>query len=191
MILPNDSPKWFKIMQDKLIHIVLYSPKIPNNTGSIIRLCANTGAVLHLVEPLGFELDDTKLKRAGLDYHEYASMQVHKNWADAKIALQKAGVACMVAMTTKFSRPFYQYDFGLSQDIRPVALVFGSETEGLPEQVRADIGECNWLRLPMLPDSRSLNLANSVGICLYELWRQLDFVGDVGQSVGYHKPTSR
>ncbi|MFC0819909.1 tRNA (cytidine(34)-2'-O)-methyltransferase [Moraxella marmotae] len=186
-------------MTDALIHIVLYSPKIPNNTGSIIRLCANTGAQLHLVRPLGFELDDTRLKRAGLDYHEYATMQVHDSWADARQALQAAGIGCVVAMTTKFSRPFYEYRFGmgrdlqgnLSNDLPKVALVFGSETDGLPDDVRADIGSDHWLRLPMLPQSRSLNLANSVGICLYEVWRQLGFVGDVGQSVGYHKPTSR
>lgn len=180
-------------MTDALIHIVLFSPKIPNNTGNIIRLCANTGAQLHLIKPLGFELDDTKLKRAGLDYHEYANLQVHEDWASAKAVLMGQGVSRFVAMTTKFSRPFYDYDFGLDgqSDAHGVAVVFGSETDGLPDEVRADIGAENWLRLPMLPQSRSLNLANSVSICLYEVWRQLGFVGDVGQSVGYHKPTSR
>lgn len=180
-------------MTDALIHIVLFSPKIPNNTGNIIRLCANTGAQLHLIKPLGFDLDDTKLKRAGLDYHEYANLQVHEDWANAKAVLMAGGVSRFVAMTTKFSRPFYDYDFGLDghSDARGVALVFGSETDGLPDDVRADIGADNWLRLPMLPQSRSLNLANSVSICLYEVWRQLGFVGDVGQSIGYHKPTSR
>lgn len=168
-----------------LIHIVLYSPKIPNNTGSIIRLCANTGAQLHLVRPLGFELDDTKLKRAGLDYHEYAQMQVHDDWASCKASLMSKGVVKIVAMTTKFSRPFYEYGF-VDDDNSPVALVFGSETDGLPEAVRDDIGKQNWLRLPMLPESRSLNLANSASICLYEVWRQFGFVGDVGESVGYH-----
>ena len=176
---------------DALIHIVLFSPKIPNNTGSIIRLCANTGAQLHLVKPLGFELDDTRLKRAGLDYHEYATLSVHDNWQETKSALKSLGVERIVAMTTKFSRPFYEYQFKLDNDQHKVALVFGSETDGLPEEVRADIGANHWLRLPMLPDSRSLNLANSVGICLYEVWRQLGFVGDIGQSVGYHKPTAR
>lgn len=176
-----------------LIHIVLYSPKIPNNTGNIIRLCANTGARLHLIRPLGFELDDTKLKRAGLDYHEYANMQVYDDWETAKAALQALGVQRFVAMTTKFSRPFYDYDFRLAgaDHALGVAVVFGSETDGLPDFVRQDIGQEHWLRLPMLPQSRSLNLANSVSICLYEIWRQLGFVGDVGQSVGYHKPTSR
>ena len=172
------------------IHIVLVHPKIPNNTGSIIRLCANTGAQLHLVEPLGFELEDKKLRRAGLDYHEYARMKVHKTWKDAKLALQAADCRRMVALTTKLSQPFYEYDFTAkrqadSPDADHFALVFGSETAGLPEDIRQDIGADNWLRLPMLPESRSLNLANSVSICLYEVWRQQGFFGDEGQSTGY------
>ena len=171
------------------IHIVLYSPKIPNNTGNAIRLCANTGAKLHLIEPLAFELDDKKLKRAGLDYHEYASMQVHESWQACQEVLKREGVSTQVAMTTKFSRPFYDYDFKVKQGA--VALIFGSETDGLPQSVRDDIGADNWLRLPMLPSSRSLNLSNSVAICLYEVWRQFGFVGDVGQSVGYHRLSSR
>lgn len=170
------------------IHIVLYTPKIPNNTGNAIRLCANTGAKLHLIKPLAFELDDKKLKRAGLDYHEYADMQVHEDWQACRQYLSKLGVKTVVAMTTKFSRPFYEYDFKTGTS---VALVFGSETDGLPVAVRDDIGADNWLRLPMLPDSRSLNLSNSVAICLYEVWRQQGFVGDVGESVGYHRLSSR
>lgn len=172
------------------IHIILFSPKIPNNTGNIIRLCANTGANLHLVQPLGFELDDAKLRRAGLDYHEYAQMCVHENWQQCYDTLKAQGIHKMVAMTTKFSQSFYQHDFNHA-DGGDVALVFGSETDGLPQDVRDDIGENNWLRLPMLPESRSLNLANSVSICLYEIWRQLGFAGDVGESVGYHRLSSR
>lgn len=171
------------------IHIVLYTPKIPNNTGNAIRLCANTGAKLHLIKPLAFELDDKKLRRAGLDYHEYADMQVHEDWQACREYLRNHGVDTVVAMTTKFSRPFYEYDFKVKNT--SVALVFGSETDGLPSDVRDDIGADNWLRLPMLPDSRSLNLSNSVAICLYEVWRQLGFVGDVGESVGYHRLSSR
>lgn len=171
------------------IHIVLYTPKIPNNTGNAIRLCANTGAKLHLVKPLAFELDDKKLRRAGLDYHEYATMQVHEDWQACRAYLAEQGVDTIVALTTKFSRPFYECQFCDSDG--SIALVFGSETDGLPQTVRDDIGEQNWLRLPMLPDSRSLNLSNSVAICLYEVWRQLGFVGDVGQSVGYHRLSSR
>ncbi|MDO5651947.1 MAG: tRNA (cytidine(34)-2'-O)-methyltransferase [Moraxella sp.] len=177
-----------------MIHIILFSPKIPNNTGNIIRLCANTGAKLHLVRPLGFELDDSKLKRAGLDYHEYADLQVHDDWAMCRGALHKQNIHHIVALTTKFSHSFYAHDFHLSADDKStlaVALVFGSETDGLPQDVRDDIGKDNWLRLPMLPESRSLNLANSVSICLYEIWRQLGFMGDVGESVGYHRLSSR
>lgn len=169
------------------LHLVLVAPKIAANTGNIIRLCANTGAVLHLVAPLGFEVDDKKLRRAGLDYHEYASLLVHNDWQMAKQALMAAGVGRICALTTKFSHSFYDEVF---TDGTPLALVFGSETEGLPQAIRQDIGKKNWLRLPMLPNSRSLNLANSVAICVYEVWRQRQFLGDVGQSVGYHKPTS-
>ena len=114
----------------KQIHIVLYTPKIPNNTGNAIRLCANTGARLHLVRPLAFELDDKKLRRAGLDYHEYADMQVHEDWQACREYLLGQGVKKMVALTTKFSRPFYEYQF--CHNDGSVALVFGLETEGLP-----------------------------------------------------------
>lgn len=179
------------------IHIVLVAPKMPSNTGNIIRLCANSGAQLHLVRPLGFELDDKKLRRAGLDYHEYAHLQVHDDWAAAKQALQAAGCQIITALTTKLSKPFYDYDFSekktnhlerqpsTSISSSSVALVFGSETAGLPDDIRADIGADNWLRLPMLADSRSLNLSNSVAICLYEVWRQQGFDGDEGRSIGY------
>lgn len=172
------------------IHIVLYSPKIPANTGNVIRLCANTGAALHLIHPIAFDLDDKKLRRAGLDYHEYAKVHIHNDWQMAKQALNAQNVKSIVAMTTKFSRPFYDYVFFDTDvkngDGRSVALIFGSETDGLPADIREDIGVDNWLRLPMLESSRSLNLSNSVAICLYEVWRQLDFVGDKGSSVGYH-----
>ena len=182
-------------------HIVLVAPKMPSNTGNIIRLCANTGAQLHLVRPLGFELDDKKLRRAGLDYHEYAHLQVHDDWATAKLALQAADCHIVTALTTKLSKPFYDYDFGgqqmaaesdralMPEQIPNVALVFGSETAGLADDIREDIGADNWLRLPMLADSRSLNLSNSVAICLYEVWRQQGFTGDEGRSIGYETLT--
>ena len=173
-----------------MIHVVLYSPKIPNNTGSIIRLCANTGAALHLIEPLGFDMEDTKLRRAGLDYHEFAKVLVHADWAACKETLIQQGVGHMVALTTKFSQPFFSVDFAQKDGDGSVALIFGSETDGLPEMVRADIGAQNWLRLPMLPSSRSMNLSNAVAVCLYEVWRQQGFLGDVGQSVNYYQPTS-
>ena len=195
------------------IHIVLVHPRIPNNTGNIIRLCANVGAQLHLVRPLGFDLDDKKLRRAGLDYHEYANLKVHESWIEARQYLHAANCQKIVALTTKLSSSFYEYDFGFHSidklavdqvepseasaktqtdsgmqaevEIEPVALVFGSETAGLPEEIRNDIGADNWLRLPMHPESRSLNLANTVSICMYELWRQQGFIGDIGASVGY------
>lgn len=175
------------------IHIVLVAPKMPSNTGNIIRLCANSGAQLHLVKPLGFELDDKKLRRAGLDYHEYAHLQVHEDWAAAKIALSAAGCETITALTTKLSKTFYKYDFvaqsNRNHHSKIVALVFGSETAGLENDIREDIGADNWLRLPMLPDSRSLNLSNSVAICLYEVWRQQGFSGDEGRSIGYETLT--
>ena len=179
------------------IHIVLVGPKMPSNTGNIIRLCANSGAQLHLVRPLGFELDDKKLRRAGLDYHEYAHLQVHDDWIAARKALQVADCQIITALTTKLSKPFYDYDFSghniaeqIDDALLPnIALVFGSETAGLADDIREDIGASNWLRLPMLADSRSLNLSNSVAICLYEIWRQQGFAGDEGRSIGYETLT--
>lgn len=165
-----------------MIHVVLFEPKMPSNTGNIIRLCANTGATLHLVKPLGFDLEDKKLRRAGLDYHEWANVQAHDNWQRALDALKNANVERMVALTTKLSKPLYEQDFS---QVNNIALVFGSETAGLTDEVRADIGQDNWLRLPMLPTSRSLNLSNSVAITLFEVWRQQGFGGDTGQSIGY------
>ena len=170
------------------IHIVLVAPKMPSNTGNIIRLCANTGAQLHLIKPLGFELEDKKLRRAGLDYHEYAHLHIHDDWTRAKKALIAADCHIITALTTKLSKPFYEYDF-ISQNNSNIALVFGSETAGLVEDIREDIGEDHWLRLPMLPESRSLNLSNSVAICLYEVWRQQGFEGDQGRSTGYETLT--
>lgn len=151
--------------------IVLFEPEIPPNTGNIIRLCANTGAQLHLVKPLGFSLEDKQLKRAGLDYHEYASLQVHENWADCKSAL--AGKR-LFAMTTKGSTRHSDLKFQAGD-----VFVFGPETRGLPEEVRNEFTPEYRLRLPMLPDSRSLNLSNSAAVLLYEAWRQVDFEGGV------------
>lgn len=165
-----------------MIHVVLVEPKMPSNTGNIIRLCANTGASLHLVEPLGFELEDKKLRRAGLDYHEWAQVKVHADWQTAQDYLLQIGVQRIAALTTKLSKPLYNENFAQTEHI---ALVFGSETAGLPEPIRTAIGQDNWLRLPMLPTSRSLNLSNSVAITLFEVWRQQGFRGDNGQSIGY------
>lgn len=150
-----------------MFHIALFEPEIPPNTGNIIRLCANTGATLHLIEPLGFKLEDKQLKRAGLDYHEYANLTIHKNWADFKLAV--AGKR-MFALTTKGSQNYAKVNFN-AEDV----FVFGPETRGLPEEIRNEFAPERRLRLPMLADSRSLNLSNSAAVLLYEAWRQLDF----------------
>jgi tRNA (cytidine/uridine-2'-O-)-methyltransferase len=154
-----------------MFHIVLFEPEIPPNTGNIIRLCANTGAALHLVKPLGFSLDDKQLKRAGLDYHEYSTVQVHENWNACKAAL--AGKR-LFAITTKGSRRHSDIQFK-ADDV----FVFGPETRGLPEEIRAEFATEHKLRLPMLPDSRSLNLSNSAAVLLYEAWRQIGFEGGI------------
>lgn len=154
-----------------MFHIVLFEPEIPPNTGNIIRLCANTGATLHLVKPLGFTLEDKQLKRAGLDYHEYSTLQVHENWQACKAAL--AGKR-MLALTTKGSNNFANMQFK-ADDV----FVFGPETRGLPENIRNEFLPEHRLRLPMLPNSRSLNLSNSAAVLLYEAWRQMGFDGGV------------
>lgn len=154
-----------------MINVVLVHPDIPPNTGNIIRLCANTGAQLHLIEPLGFPLEDTKLKRAGLDYHEYAEMKVHKSW-DAFLASEKPSQDRMFAITTKGQAKLAECVFQLND-----YLVFGSETKGLPQHVRDYFLPTRALRLPMRPNNRSLNLSNAAAIMVYEVWRQLGFIG--------------
>jgi tRNA (cytidine/uridine-2'-O-)-methyltransferase len=150
-------------------HVILYEPEIPPNTGNIIRLCANTGAQLHLIRPLGFDLDDKQLRRAGLDYHEYAEMKVHDNLDACLQAL--AGVR-LFAFTTKASRHYHEAQFQAGD-----ALLFGPESRGLPAEVLSSLAPEQRLRLPMLPNNRSLNLSNSVAVAVYEVWRQLGFAG--------------
>ena len=155
-----------------MIHVVLYEPEIPANTGNIIRLCANTGAQLHLVKPLGFELDDKKLKRAGLDYHEWARMKIWDDLQSCLAELKKQGIDenTIFPLTTKgFSTP---HTVNLN---RPVALLMGPETRGLPESVRLLFPQENWIRLPMAENSRSLNLSNATAVIVYEAWRQQGF----------------
>lgn len=152
-----------------MFSIVLFEPEIPPNTGNIIRLCANTGAALHLIEPLGFKLEDKQLKRAGLDYHEYANLQVHKNWDDFKAAVQGKR---LFAITTKGSARYTDVQFQAGD-----VFVFGPETRGLPGEIRNEFASEFRLRLPMLPESRSLNLSNSAAVLLYEAWRQAGFEG--------------
>lgn len=153
-----------------MIHIVLFEPEIPSNTGNIIRLCANTGAKLHLIEPLGFELEDKKLKRAGLDYHEWASLKIWPSLQPCLDELAQQGVEAIFPLTTKGQSSPFESDLK-----RNVAFLFGPETRGLPEQVRVSFPFAHWLRLPMQPESRSLNLSNSVAVMIYEAWRQQGF----------------
>jgi tRNA (cytidine/uridine-2'-O-)-methyltransferase len=152
-----------------MFNIVLFEPEIPPNTGNIIRLCANTGGQLHLVKPLGFSLEDKQLKRAGLDYHEYANLQIHENWEACKTALTGKR---MFAITTKGSTSQGNIKF-MKDDV----FVFGPETRGLPEEIRHEFSPEHRVRLPMLPESRSLNLSNSAAVLLYEAWRQIGFEG--------------
>lgn len=152
-----------------MLDVVLYQPEIPPNTGNIIRLCANTGFRLHLIEPLGFELDDQRLKRAGLDYHEFAELKIHANYQSFLTTVQPDRV---LALSTKGSSNYSNCQFQPGD-----ALLFGPETRGLPAEILATLPEDQVLRLPMLPDSRSLNLANTVAIVVYEAWRQMRFIG--------------
>ena len=151
-----------------MIQVVLYEPEIPPNTGNIIRLCANTGAQLHLIGPLGFTLNDKRLRRAGLDYHEYARLQLHPSLAAYR---QQARPARLFACTTKGQRDYSTVNYQPGD-----ALLFGPESRGLPMTVLGQIPQNHWLRLPMLPHSRSLNLANAVAVFVYEAWRQQGFV---------------
>jgi tRNA (cytidine/uridine-2'-O-)-methyltransferase len=154
-----------------LFHVVLVEPEIPPNTGNIIRLCANTGAQLHLIEPLGFPLDDAKMRRAGLDYHDYATMKVHADWA-AFIAAQSPDPARMFAMTTHGATPFASVSFN-PDDV----FVFGAETRGLAPALRESFAASQRIRLPMRPGNRSINLSNTVAVVVYEAWRQNGFAG--------------
>ena len=152
-----------------MFHIVLVAPEIPPNTGNVIRLAANTGCTLHLVEPLGFSMDDKHMRRAGLDYHEYAELRRHASW-QALLDHEKPPEDRMFAMTTRASRSPYENAF-LPGDW----LVFGSETKGLPETVRQTFDHFRMLKLPMLPGQRSLNLSNAVAVTVFEAWRQNHF----------------
>ncbi len=152
-----------------MFHIVLFQPKIPPNTGNIIRLCANSGAKLHLIKPLGFTLDDSKLRRAGLDYREFASVQVYERM---DLFLEKVRPPRLFACSKYGRRTYHEVTFQSGD-----ALLFGSETEGLPTQIRNELSKAQLLRIPMLPDNRSLNLSNAVAVVLYEAWRQNGFKG--------------
>ena len=152
-----------------MFDVILHQPEIPPNTGNVIRLCANTGARLHLVRPLGFTLEDAQLRRAGLDYHEYAKLEVHDSLGDAlsKIAPRRL-FALSTRGRTRFDTPRYA-----AGD----AFLFGPETRGLPDDVLAQVPEAQRLRLPMRPDNRSLNLSNAVAVVVFEAWRQHGYAG--------------
>ena len=154
-----------------MFHVVLVEPEIPPNTGNIIRLCANTGAQLHLVEPLGFPLDDARMRRAGLDYHEYATMKVHASW-DAWLASEQPDPARMFALTTHGATPFASVAFQPGD-----VFVFGSETRGLAPERRDSFPANQRIRLPMRPGNRSVNLSNTVAVVVYEAWRQHGYAG--------------
>ena len=150
-----------------MFDVVLYQPEIPPNTGNIIRLCANTGARLHLVKPLGFTLDDKQLLRAGLDYHEFASLTVHERWEDCAGQLRDRR---LFAVSTKGTQRYNLVRY-LENDV----FVFGPETRGLPPEILGSVTTDRRLRVPMVQGSRSLNLSNAVAVVIYEAWRQLDF----------------
>ena len=152
-----------------MFDVVLYRPEIPPNTGNVIRLCANTGARLHLVEPLGFSIDDKQLRRAGLDYHEFAAMRVHADW---EACMAMLGSARRFAFTRNAARRYDEVRYREGD-----VLVFGAETSGLPGDVLERFGPDSRLKLPMRPGNRSLNLSNAVAVAVYEAWRQAGFAG--------------
>ena len=152
-----------------MFSVILYEPEIPPNTGNIIRLCANAGAQLHLVEPLGFDLEEKKLRRAGLDYREFVSVQTH---ASLDACLESLGQPRVFALSTRNARRYDEPAFAEND-----AFLFGPETRGLPQDVLESLPDGQRLRLPMKKGNRSLNLSNAAAVVVYEAWRQLGFVG--------------
>jgi tRNA (cytidine/uridine-2'-O-)-methyltransferase len=152
-----------------MLHVVLFEPEIPGNTGNVIRLCANAGATLHLIKPLGFRLDDKSLRRSGLDYHDLADVTVHEN-LDA--CLNELSSARLFAVETGSGRRYSDIEYHAGD-----AFLFGPETRGLPDAVLTRLGRDQCVSIPMQPQSRSINLSNAVALVAYEVWRQLKFVG--------------
>jgi tRNA (cytidine/uridine-2'-O-)-methyltransferase len=150
-----------------MFHCILYQPEIPPNTGNIIRLCANTHIILHLIHPLGFQLDDKRMKRAGLDYHEWARVQQHEHFEDF---LEKVPFTRLFACSTKGTQNYAEINYQPND-----AFIFGPETRGLPASLLAQFPAKQMIRIPMHATSRSLNLSNAVAIILYEAWRQQGF----------------
>jgi len=156
-----------------MLHVILFQPEIPPNTGNVIRLCANTGAALHLIEPLGFRMTDSRLRRAGLDYHERAGLRSYHNWTEFRAAHPDMRV---FAFSTRATRVYAQAEFRSGD-----GLLFGPETRGLPGELLEELGNEQCLRLPMCAENRSLNLSNCVAVAVYEAWRQLEFAGQQQQ----------
>lgn len=154
-----------------MINIVLFEPEIPPNTGNIIRLAANTGSPLHLVKPLGFELNDKRMRRAGLDYHEFAGLKLYENWQEFKEVNRNSRI---FGISTKGDNNYTEVAYRKDD-----FLVFGPETRGLPDEIRSELGSQNLVRIPMLENSRSLNLSNATAVLVYEAWRQLGFQSGV------------
>ena len=152
-----------------MFHVVLYQPEIPPNTGNIIRLCANTGSGLHLIHPLGFEFGDRRLRRAGLDYHEWVGVRQYPDWAEF---IEQASVERLYACSTRGHTDYSKVRYKPGE-----MLLFGPETRGLPETLLTQFAPEQRLRIPMRPDNRSLNLSNAVAALVYEAWRQHDFAG--------------
>jgi tRNA (cytidine/uridine-2'-O-)-methyltransferase len=152
-----------------MFHIVLFQPEIPPNTGNSIRLAANTGCTLHLVKPLGFDLSDAQLRRAGMDYSEIADLRIHENWEDCRKALEGAR---LFALSTRGSMRHDKVSYRAGD-----AFVFGPETKGLPQAMLDALPAEQRIRVPLVPGNRSLNLSNTVAVVVYEAWRQLDFAG--------------
>ena len=156
-------------LSNTMLHVVLVEPEIPPNTGNVIRLCANTGCRLHLVHPLGFEMDDARLRRAGLDYHEWASVEEHPNW---ETFVARVGPQRLWAASKRGTRFHHEVAYRAGD-----ALVFGPETRGLSRAFLDALPQEQVIRIPMMPESRSLNLSNAVAVTVYEAWRQLGFEG--------------
>ena len=154
-----------------MFHVVLFQPEIPPNTGNIIRLCANAGAALHLIHPLGFDMDEAKLRRAGLDYHELAEVREHASLEAFRAAINPKR---LFAVSTRGSRRYTDVAYTADD-----AFLFGPETRGLPQELLDSLPADQVLRLPMRPDNRSLNLSNAVAVLVYEAWRQNSFEGSI------------
>ncbi len=152
-----------------MVHVVLFEPEIPPNTGNIIRLCANSGCPLHLIKPLGFELDDKRLRRAGLDYHEWADITVHNSFEEF---FSSASYGNLFAISTRGRRRYSDVHYHHDD-----CLVFGPETRGLPASFLTSLAADRVLQIPMYPENRSMNLSNAVAIVVYEAWKQLQFTG--------------